>query len=219
MNTITLMRPAAGQQVTVSSVNGATFVVNFSANQITLEKADTALVFSFEDGGSINVADFYTEYSKDNTPDFEVDGQLVKGADFFQAFGPDLAPAEGPSTAERSSRYNEFSGSELADGVDHLDGVAYEMGTESAFSDPGAQNSLLAAALGQAPDNGGNGGDNPQPPAQYALKYSNVALLGADGQDDPEVHLDLARLADDVAGKALAITNFDGSISYSGITI
>lgn len=44
----------------------------------------------------------------------------------------------------------------------------------------------------------------------------NVALLGADGQDDPEVHLDLARLADDVAGKALAITNFDGSISYSG---
>ena len=221
MNTITLMRPAAGQQATVSSVNGATFVVDFSASQITLEKADTALVFRFEDGGSINITDFYTEYSKDNTPDFEVDGQLVKGADFFQAFGPDLAPAEGPSTAERSSRYNEFSGSELADGVDHLDGVAHEMGTESGFGDPGAQNSLLAAALGQAPGPGGNGGENggdrPQPPVQYALKYSNVALLGADGQDDPEVHLDLTRLAgDDVAGKTLAITNFDGSISYSG---
>lgn len=225
MNTISLVRPAAGQQVTVPSVKDSTFVVDFSANQITLEKADNALVFRFEDGGSINVADFYTEYNKDNAPDFEVDGQLVKGADFFQAFGPDLAPAEGPSTTERSSRYNEFSGSELADGVDHLDGVAYETGTGSAFSNPGAQNSLLAAALRQAPDSSGNGGgnggenggDSPQPPVQYALKYSNVALLGADGQDDPEVHIDLARLTGgDVAGKTLAITNFDGSISYNG---
>lgn len=221
MNTISLIRPAAGQQVTVPSVKDSLFVVDFSASQITLEKADNALIFRFDDGGSINVSDFYIEYTKDNTPDFEVDGQFLTGADFFNAFGPDLAPAEGPSTAERSSHYNEFSGSELADGVEHLDGVAYEMGTESAFGDPGVQNSLLAAALGQASgpggNGGGNGGENPQPPGPYALKYSNVALLGADGQDNPEVHLDLARLGDDdVAGKALAITNHDGSISYVG---
>ncbi|OXS29501.1 MAG: hypothetical protein BCS36_07155 [Desulfovibrio sp. MES5] len=221
MNTISLMRPAAGQQVTVPSAKESTFVVDFSADQITLEKADDALVFHFDDGGSIRIADFYTEYTKDNTPDFEVDGQLVTGADFFNAFGPDLAPAEGAPASERSARYNEFSGSELADGVDHLDGVAYEAGSGSAFSDPGTHNSLFAAAVGQAPapggDGGGNGGENPQPPVQYSLKYSNVALLGADGQDNPEVHLDLARLGDDdVAGKTLAITNFDGSISYTG---
>lgn len=222
MRNISLVRPAAGQQVTVSSAEGARFVSNFSANHITLEKADNDLIFRFEDGGSIKVADFYTEYGKDNTPDFEVDGQLFSGADFFSAFGPDLAPAEGPSAAERSARYNEFSGSELAGGVEHLDGVGYESGTESVFSDPGTQNSLLAAAAGQAPAPGGSGGsggggDGPQPPVQYSLTYSNVALLGADGQDNPEVHLDLARLAGgDVAGNALTITNFDGSISYTG---
>lgn len=222
MRNISLVRPAAGQQVTVSSAEGARFVSNFSANQITLEKADNDLIFRFEDGGSIKVADFYTEYGKDNTPDFEVDGQLFSGADFFSAFGPDLAPAEGPSAAERSARYNEFSGSELAGGVEHLDGMGYESGTGSVFSDPGTQNSLLAAAAGQAPAPGGTGGsggggDGPQPPVQYSLTYSNVALLGADGQDNPEVHLELARLAGgDVAGNALTITNFDGSISYSG---
>lgn len=221
MNTISLVRPAAGQQITVISVKDSTFVVDFSANQITLEKADNALIFHFDDGGSIKVADFYIEYTKDNTPDFEVDGQVLTGADFFNAFGPDLAPAEGAPASERSARYTEFSGSELADGVDHLDGVEYEAGTGSAFGDPGAQHSLIATVAVQAPDNGGkggeNGGDRPQPPAQYSLKYSNVALLGADGQDNPEVHLDLARFSgDDVAGQTLAITNFDGSISYTG---
>lgn len=225
MNKISLSRPAAGQQITVSSSEGTQFVTDFPASQIHLEKVDNDLVFRFEeDGGSIKLADFYVEYGKDTAPDFEVDGQLISGADFFSAFGPDLAPAAGPSAAARSARYNEFSGSELAGGVEHLDGVGYDAGTGSAFSDPGTQSSLLVAAEGQAPATGGTGGTDagggdgkPQPPTQYSLTYSNVALLGADGRDNPEVHLELARLAGgDVAGNALTITNFDGSISYTG---
>lgn len=222
MNKISLSRPAAGQQITVSSPEGAQFVTDFPASQIHLEKVDNDLVFLFEeDGGSIKLADFYVEYGKDTAPDFEIEGQLISGADFFSVFGPDLAPAGGLSAAERSARYNEFSGSELAGGVEHLDGVDYEAGAGSVFSDPGTQSSLLAATAGQAPTLGGtgeSGGDGGGPdPHQYSLTYSNVALLGADGQDNPEVHLELARLAGgDVAGNALTIANFDGSIIYTG---
>ncbi|MBB5142949.1 hypothetical protein [Desulfovibrio intestinalis] len=223
MSNIFLTRPAVGQQSVVHSIEQATFIADFSANQITLEKNDTSLVFRFDDGGSIKLADFYTEYTKDNTPDFEVDGQRISGADFFSAFGPDLAPAAGPSAAERSARYNEFSGSELAGGVEHLDGMAYAPGAENAFSDPGMQSSLLAAMAGQPTGTIGSGGGNTgsgvgtQPPLHYSLTYSNVALLGADGQDNPEVHLELERLASGgVAGNMLTITNFDGSASYAG---
>lgn len=224
MSNIFLIRPAVGQQSVVHSTEQATFIAGFSANQITLEKDDTSLVFRFEDGGSIKLADFYTEYTKNNTPDFEVDGQRISGADFFSAFGPDLAPAAGPSAAERSARYNDFSGSELAGGVDHLDGMAYAPGAENAFSDPGTQSSLLTAVAGQPAGTIGSSGDNTgggggtQPPLHYSLTYSNVALLGADGQDNPEVHLELGRLASGgVVGNMLTITNFDGSISYAGV--
>lgn len=50
----------------------------------------------FDDGSSIELSDFYTQYSQESMPDFEVDGTLVAGTDFFNAFGPDLMPAAGP---------------------------------------------------------------------------------------------------------------------------
>ena len=47
----------------------------------------------------------------------------ISGQDFFAALGEDLMPAAGPaagSSASRSGRYNEYGGSDLLDGLDHL---------------------------------------------------------------------------------------------------
>ena len=75
-------------------------VLQFPTDQATMERTGDNLVFSFEDGSKIELANFYTQYSQESMPDFEVDGTLVAGADFFNAFGPDLMPAAGPAAGE-----------------------------------------------------------------------------------------------------------------------
>ncbi|MEE0070064.1 MAG: VCBS domain-containing protein, partial [Desulfovibrio sp.] len=66
---------------------------------------------------------FYTTYSKEEMPSFQVEGVEISGQDFFAALGEDLMPAAGPaagSSASRGGRYNEYGGSDLLDGIDHL---------------------------------------------------------------------------------------------------
>ncbi|MFT4302826.1 MAG: hypothetical protein QM579_13875 [Desulfovibrio sp.] len=132
MNIITINRPQIGQHAAVSTTSDARYTLDFPSDQATLSRAGNDLVFSFDDASSIRLTDFYSEYTSENIPDFEVGGTLIAGKDFFSALAPDLAPAAGPSSAERGSHYAEHGNAELAAGVGHLDGLDYSTG-DSAF--------------------------------------------------------------------------------------
>ncbi len=126
MADIKLTRPEAGQSVVIPSTPDARMVLDFSADQVSIDRpqGSDSLFFRFEDGSSIELQNFYAQYSKEDIPSFEIDGQLIAGADFFNAFGPDLVPAAGPAaSATRAARYADLTNSNLLDGVKHLDGV------------------------------------------------------------------------------------------------
>lgn len=165
MADITLAHPQAGQHVVLQSVPDSRLVLQFPTDQATMERSGDNLTFTFDDGASIEISDFYTQYSQESMPEFVVDGTLLAGADFFNAFGPDLMPAAGPGAATRAARYNEFGSSDLHDGITHLNGLDYSL----AF---GAQLTENVNTLGSVPGmDGGIGGQGEKP--------------GADG--DPEV--------------------------------
>lgn len=123
MADIRLAKPAAGTTQTIPSAPDGRFVFDFPADAATLTRSGDNLVLTFEDGASIQLQGFYTTYSKEEMPSFQVDGVEISGQDFFAALGEDLMPAAGPaasSSASRSGRYNEYGGSDLLDGLDHL---------------------------------------------------------------------------------------------------
>lgn len=162
-NTV-LSRPATGGHISIPAETGATIVLDFIATQSTLERSNDNLVFRFDDGADVVIENFYTTFGQQDIPQFEVDGQLVSGADFFNAFGPDLIPAAGPDAAsQRSARYNENADSDLASGVDHLDGLDMSVsGTEA----PTAFVAFDSAPLAGGGD--GNIAPPPPPPPPYA---------------------------------------------------
>lgn len=123
MADIRLAKPAAGTTQTIPSAPDGRFVFDFPADAATLTRSGDNLVLTFEDGASIQLQGFYTTYSKEEMPSFQVDGVEISGQDFFAALGEDLMPAAGPaagSSAARGGRYNEYGGSDLLDGIDHL---------------------------------------------------------------------------------------------------
>ncbi|MDY5429581.1 VCBS domain-containing protein, partial [Desulfovibrio sp.] len=123
MADIRLAKPVAGTTQTVSSAPDGRFIFDFPADAATLTRNGDDLVLSFEDGSSIQLQGFYTTYSKEEMPSFQVDGVEISGQDFFAALGEDLMPAAGPAasnSASRGGRYNEYGGSDLLDGIDHL---------------------------------------------------------------------------------------------------
>lgn len=123
MADIRLAKPVAGTTQTVPSAPDGRFIFDFPADAATLTRNGDDLVLSFEDGSSIRLQGFYTTYSKEDMPSFQVEGVESSGQDFFAALGEDLMPAADPaagSSASRGGRYNEYGGSDLLDGIDHL---------------------------------------------------------------------------------------------------
>ena len=123
MADIRLAKPVAGTTQTVPSAPDGRFIFDFPADAATLTRNGDDLVLSFEDGSSIRLQGFYTTYSKEEMPSFQVEGVEISGQDFFAALGEDLMPAAGPaagSSVSRGGRYNEYGGSDLLDGIDHL---------------------------------------------------------------------------------------------------
>ena len=123
MADIRLAKPAAGTTQTVPSAPDGRFIFDFPADAATLTRNGDDLVLTFEDGAAIQLQGFYTTYSKEEMPSFQVDGVEISGQDFFAALDEDLMPAAGPaagSSASRGGRYNEYGGSDLLDGIDHL---------------------------------------------------------------------------------------------------
>ncbi|MDR2574061.1 MAG: VCBS domain-containing protein [Desulfovibrio sp.] len=145
MADIILSKPVQGQREVVQSATDSRIVLNFPADQATMEKSGQNLVFRFEDGGSVELENFYQQVSGDSIPEFQVDGQLVAGADFFNAFGPDIAPAAGVGAgAQAGGRYRDYANMNLAEGVDHLRELDWGMQTGVEYND-----TILAAG---APD-------------------------------------------------------------------
>ncbi|MBQ3060261.1 MAG: hypothetical protein IJD16_08130 [Desulfovibrio sp.] len=130
MADITLARPAAQTRQSVSSSANDRFVFGFPTEEATLARQGDHLVLQFEDGATLELTNFYNAHSKDNMPDFVVDGVQISGEDFFTAMNePDLMPAAGPGAgaAARSARYNEYGTSDLADGINHLEELDWGM--------------------------------------------------------------------------------------------
>jgi len=144
MADIKLTRPAAGQNVVILSARDARMVLDFPTDQISIERPQNSdsLFFRFDDGGSIELQNFYTQYHKDDVPSFEVDGQLIAGTEFFDVFGPDLVPAAGPSSVARGGGYQEYSELNIGHGVGALGGVDLQF-------DSASQSEATFPSLGQ----------------------------------------------------------------------
>ena len=137
MADVKLSRPASGQQFVIPSAPDARLVLDFPADQVSIDRPEgsSSLFFHFDDGASIELQNFYGAYNKEALPEFEIDGQLIAGTDFFEAFGPDLVPAAGPASAERGARYNEYSDMGLAEGVWHLNELDYRLAFDTPQTD------------------------------------------------------------------------------------
>ena len=135
MADIRLVKPQANTAQTVSCAADSRFVLEFPSDAALFARDGDDLVLTFEDGSSIRLQDFYTTYSKEEMPSFEMEGAEISGEDFFAALGnPDLMPAAGPSAAAatRGGGFNQYGNVELLQGIDRLGGldISFNWGQE-----------------------------------------------------------------------------------------
>lgn len=135
MADIRLVKPQANAVHNVPCATGNRFVLDFPSDAALFAKDGDDLVLSFEDDSSIRLQDFYTTYSKEEMPSFEMEGAEISGEDFFAALGnPDLMPAAGPSAgaATRGGGFNQYGNVELLQGIDRLGGldISFNWGQE-----------------------------------------------------------------------------------------
>ena len=126
MADIRLVKPQANTAQTVSCAADSRFVLEFPSDTALFARDGDDLVLTFEDGSSIRLQDFYTTYSKEEMPNFEMEGTEISGEDFFAALGnPDLMPAAGPTAAaaQGNSSFNVYGDAALLGGIDRLDGL------------------------------------------------------------------------------------------------
>lgn len=123
MATITVQKPEAGQVTSLSAVADMTITLDFTPGTVALSREGEALVFSFEDGSKVALADFYAATTKESLPDFVVEGATVSGADFFAALAEELQPAAGPAQQADASRFHDYDSMALLGGIDALGGL------------------------------------------------------------------------------------------------
>lgn len=125
MAELMLTKPQAGEQVTLEAIADAQIAFGFATDEALMERVDDNLVFSFEDGSSVTLTDFYTAYTKDNMPNFIVDGAVIEGEQFFAALDSSLMPAAGPAAGPQGAggRFRSYTDMDLLNGIDRLDGL------------------------------------------------------------------------------------------------
>ena len=143
MADIRLAKPQANTAQTVPCAADSRFVLEFPSDAALFARDGDDLVLTFEDGSSIRLQDFYTTYSKEEMPSFEMEGAEISGEDFFAALGnPDLMPAAGPTAAaaQGNSSFNVYGDAALLGGIDRLDGldISFNFGQQT-------QNDLYAS--------------------------------------------------------------------------
>lgn len=166
MADLNIARPQAGQHVAVENVPDARIVLNFPLTEATMEREGDDLVFKFEDGGQVSFTAFYTNYTSETLPTFQIAGEEVAGKDLFAALDSTLMPAAGPAAAAAApaggGRYNEFGVDSLMDGVDRMDGLDIGFagsGVDDTAAVPAAAAAVaplgaVAAVPAPTPDNG-----------------------------------------------------------------
>ena len=107
MADLLLERPLAGEQRAVSVQADSRLVLQFPVEQAALEKVGDGLLFRFADGSSVQIYNFYTQFSGAILPVFVVNGQSMLGTNFFSAFGPGLDPDA--ALSPRASRREEWT--------------------------------------------------------------------------------------------------------------
>ncbi|MGE4311379.1 beta strand repeat-containing protein [Desulfovibrio sp.] len=145
-----ILRPDPGQTLTLHPAASDKITLGFPIEGVTLSRDDNALIFSFNDGAVIRLDDFYVEYRADFIPEFEVDGRLMSGTNFFTSFGPDLMPGAVPEHETRNAHVIQTDGdSSLMGGLDHLNGLDASAQEKSSAADGGIQfDSALAVGHG-----------------------------------------------------------------------
>lgn len=76
MADIKLTRPTAGQNVVVPSAPDARMVLDFAADQVSIDRPEgsDSLFFRFDDGSSIELQNFYTQYNRKPFPHLRLTG-------------------------------------------------------------------------------------------------------------------------------------------------
>ncbi|MTJ91242.1 MAG: Ig-like domain-containing protein, partial [Desulfovibrio sp.] len=231
MADIKLTRPAAGQNIVVPSAPDARMVLDFAADQVSIDRpqGSDSLFFRFDDGSSIELQNFYTQYNKEAIPSFEVDGQLIAGADFFNAFGPDLAPAAGPAAGPtRGGGYQDYTNAGLVDGLNSLGGLDLQL--DGGAAGQGAQFTtatvpLAAAApvdttppqvaitLNLTTANGDKVLNIAEAASEKSVTLSGIVTVSTDTASIPNtVELKLGNIT---LGNATLTHNADGTYSYT----
>ncbi|MDR1659886.1 MAG: VCBS domain-containing protein, partial [Desulfovibrio sp.] len=126
--------------------------LDFDTSSATATRQGDSLVFSFADGSSVALRDFYTQYNASTLPEFVIGGENVAGEEFFAALNnPDLLPAAGPGGASGGGRYQEYSNADLADGLDTLGGLDWAMAAATAATEFG-EDAAFAGTAAAAPN-------------------------------------------------------------------
>ncbi|MCR5170545.1 MAG: hypothetical protein K6C33_08835, partial [Desulfovibrio sp.] len=127
MSDIKLTRPSSSSVVTVEPRKGDSFDIAFDPGEAVLSRENASLVFTFEDGAQVVLANFYEVYSKEEMPSFSFGDIAVTGEEFFTAQNAsDLMPATGPgsspsaSAASGGGRWSDYGNSALLDGIGRL---------------------------------------------------------------------------------------------------
>ena len=185
MADIRLVKPQANTAQTVSCAADSRFVLEFPSDAALFAKDGDDLVLTFEDGSSIRLQDFYTTYSKEEMPSFEMEGAEISGEDFFAALGnPDLMPAAGPAAAaaQGNSSFNVYGDAALLGGIDRLDGldISFNFGQQTQDD--------LYASIGR--DDGEDRVDHgvtviPEAPGTWDPEIPVVPLPGGSGGEHP----------------------------------
>ena len=125
MADILLKHPENGQHITLSAIAGTRLILDFPIEEATLGRSGNDMTFTFADGGALVLQNFYSEHTRTRLPEFEIQGQLISGEQFFSAFDKDLMPAEGPAPASQAEggRYHEYMDANLLSGLDRLGGL------------------------------------------------------------------------------------------------
>lgn len=176
-------RPGPGQTLAIHPAASDKIALDFPTEDVTLSRDDNALIFTFNDGAVIRLDDFYADYHADSMPEFEVDGRLMSGTEFFNTLGADLMPGAGPEHEARNAHAVQADGdSSLMGGLDHLNGLNASTQEKSVAADGGLQfDSALAAGHGPADHGSGAGGPELPPPADVPFVRAVLYSLGDPG--------------------------------------
>ncbi len=125
---IKLKKPTVDTNFEYSPQRDGVIVFDFSTTDVTLSQNGNNLVLNFDDGGQIILNGFYTTYTKENMPLFDIEGTIIEGETFFTALGADdIMPAASPLTSppvnSGASLFTTGDGGDLMNGLNALGGL------------------------------------------------------------------------------------------------